>query len=321
MAEPLPLFVVINTRSGREAELREQTIAAALAQAGRRHELLPVKDPRQMPRTAAQAAAAARRDGGAVVAAGGDGTINAVAHAALDAGVPLGVLPQGTFNYFGRTHGIPEELGDALQALLAAEPTPVQVGRISSADAPPRLFIVNASLGLYPQLLEDREATKRELGRSRLVAAWAAVRTVFNAHRPLRLELSHAGRVQQVRTPTLFVGNNALQLEQTGIPGLAALEHGALVGLTLAPVGTLAMLGLMLRGAMGQLGRADSVFSFAFQRLAVRPAPPRGRARMKVATDGEVFHLRAPLLFEPWPAPLMLLKRPPVAPLPGLGAA
>jgi hypothetical protein len=42
----------------------------------------------------------------------------------------------------------------------------------------------------------------------------------------------------------------------------------------------------------------------------VRPAAPLGRRRIKVATDGEVFRLRAPLLFRVAPQPLMLIKPP-----------
>ena len=116
------------------------------------------------------------------------------------------------------------------------------------------------------------------------------------------------GASRTVRTPTLFVGNNPLQLQQIGIPGVAALEQGALVAITLKPVGTLAMLWLMLRGAFGQLGQADNVFSFGFKQLTVQPAAPMRKRRVKVATDGEVFWLNAPLVFDTWPDPLLLLK-------------
>lgn len=54
---------------------------------------------------------AARDARGAVVAAGGDGTLNAVAQAVWNANLPMGVLPQGTFNYFARAHGIPASAG------------------------------------------------------------------------------------------------------------------------------------------------------------------------------------------------------------------
>jgi diacylglycerol kinase family enzyme len=67
------------------------------------------------------------------------------------------------------------------------------------------------------------------------------------------------------------------------------------------------MLGLGLRGALGQLGDADHVLSFAFQRMRVRPRLPYGRRRIKVAMDGEIHWLRTPLTFAVAPKPLLLL--------------
>ena len=310
-AAGLPLFVVLNSRSGRDDAVSGRTlIQDVLKAAGRQHEVLLVEQPGSLSHAVQSAVQLALRHGGAVVAAGGDGTISTVTQAALTAGCPMGVIPQGTFNYFGRTHGISQDTEAATRSLLGARLQPVQIGRISSADQH-RAFIVNASLGLYPKLLEDREAYKQEYGRSRLVAAWAALMTLTTAHRPLRLQLQAGGESRSVRTQTLFIGNNALQLQQTGIPGVAALESGALVAIMLKPVGTRGLLGLMLRGAFGQLGDADSVVSFGFTRLAVQPAAPMQTRRIKVATDGEVFFMRAPLVFDVWPQPLMLLKPSP----------
>jgi diacylglycerol kinase family enzyme len=304
MGSDSPFFIVLNAGSGREdADSTRQTITDVLSAAGREHELLLIERGARVADVAARAVQRARERGGAVVAAGGDGTINAVAQAVLPAGLPFGVLPQGTFNYFGRTHGIPQDTIEATRLLLTGTPQPVQVGLVND-----RAFMVNASLGLYPQLLEDREAYKQRYGRSRWVAAWAAATSLLQAHRPLRLELAGLGQTRRVRTPTLFVGNNELQLNQIGIAEAPAVSQGSLVAITLRPVGTLAMAWLMLRGAFGQLGEADDVFSFAFETLSVQPAAPFGRRRLKIATDGEVFRTRAPLLFRVAPQPLMLLK-------------
>ena len=79
-----------------------------------------------------------------------------------------------------------------------------------------RVFLVNASLGLYPDLLEDREAYKARFGRSRWVAFVAACATLLRAQRQLRLHIEMGGTVRDVRTLTLFVGNNRLQLQQFG---------------------------------------------------------------------------------------------------------
>ncbi|WP_334189296.1 diacylglycerol/lipid kinase family protein [Noviherbaspirillum sp.] len=304
-----PLLIVMNAGSGRKdrTETRE-TITRVLTEAGREHRLILVENPKQIVEIARRTVQEAKACGGVVVVGGGDGTINAVANAVLGSGCAFGVLPLGTFNYFARTHNIPEDTEEATRLLLTARPHPVQVGLVNQ-----HLFLVNASLGLYPKLLEDREAYKRQYGRSRFVAMLSGVVTILRQHRQLRLTLERHGQVTQMRTPTVFVGNNRLQMEQTGIPLAEALEEGQLAAVVLKPVGTLAMLWLLVRGALGQLGDADHVISFGVRRLTVRPSRLYRIRRVKVATDGEIGWLDAPLEFRVGPEPLYLLKPDPPA--------
>jgi diacylglycerol kinase family enzyme len=308
-----PLFIVMNARSGDQAANDARgTIEQVLGEGSRRFELLLVRKGSEIASTARNAVEKAQRNGGIVVAAGGDGTINAVAAAVLGSGCTFGVVPLGTFNYFSRTHGIPLETRAAAQLLLGGEPQAVQVGLVND-----RVFLVNASLGLYPKLLEEREAYKRQYGRRRWVAAWAAMATLLRGHRPLRITLQSesGGAVEgmsEVQTPTLFVGNNQLQLTQIGIDEAPEVDRGALVALGLQPVNSLDMLWLIARGAFGQLGSASEVFSFSFRRLTVATGRQPGR-RVKIATDGEVAWLRSPLLFSVAPQPLMLIRPPPAA--------
>jgi diacylglycerol kinase family enzyme len=307
-AAPGRFHVILNAGSGHRAtDDTRAIIERGLAEAGRDYELVMVEDPEQLGEIARETVARAQGRQDAVVVAGGDGAINAVVQAVLGSGCPLGVLPQGTFNYFARTHGIPCETPAAVEALLAAQPTPVQVGRVND-----RIFLVNASLGLYPQLLEDRETYKRQYGRSRWVALLSGLVTVLRGHRQLRISLEHAGKMHDLRTPTLFVGNNELQLAQIGIPLIDALAHGELAAIMPRPVGTAALLGLMLRGALGQLGEADNVMSFGFRQLRVWPQRFYRNRRVKVAVDGEIVWLRTPLEFNVAREPLLLLK--PAAP-------
>jgi diacylglycerol kinase family enzyme len=243
----------------------------------------------------------AQQSNGIVVAAGGDGTLNAVAQATLGSGCEFGVIPQGTFNYFGRTHGITTDAIEATRALLTARVYPVQVGLVNG-----RVFLVNASLGLYRQSLEDREEQKQRFGRSRLIAAWAAVGTILRGYRPMLIKLQREDEELELRTLTLFVGNNRLQLEQIGLD-TDVVEDGKLAALVLRPVSTLALLGLLVRGAMGRLSKARGVDSFALTRLTVTPSNPRIR-RLKIATDGEVAWMNTPIEFRVAPEPLLLLK-------------
>jgi len=301
-----PLFIVFNLGSGHgDASAARAAIEQACSDAGRELHLMEVPDPRRLAQLARQAVHRAQQVGGVVVAAGGDGTINAVAQATLGSGCAFGVLPQGTFNYFSRTHGIPADTAQAMQVLLQHDTVPVQVGLVNQ-----KVFLVNASLGLYPKLLEDREAWKRQFGRSRLVAFGAGLMTLLSGHTNLRLEIEVHSQANEVRTPTLFVGNNALQLEQLGLPEAQAVDAGELAALRLRPVGRGAMLWLLLRGALGRLGEADQVVNFSFKRLTVRPVRAFAARRMKVATDGEISWLALPLVFCVSPERLLLIRPP-----------
>ena len=303
MGNAVPLFIVFNlgARHG-DAQSFKNTIRDTLERAGRRYEIFEVDDPRDLSGLTQHAVVRAKADKGALVGAGGDGTMNAVAQAAYDNNLPFGVLPHGTFNYFSRVNGIPLDIADSSAALLDAEIRPIQVGMVND-----RLFLVNASMGLYPQLLEDREAYKKQFGRNRLVAFISAMATLLRDHRPVAVELELDGAIRTMRTTTLFTGNNRLQLEQIGIAEAECVDRNQLAAIVVRPVGALAMFGLGVRGALGQLGDADHVLSFAFQRMRVRPRLPYGRRRVKVAMDGEVCWLRTPLSFAVAPRPLLLL--------------
>ena len=65
-------------------------------------------------------------------------------------------------------------------------------------------------------------------------------------------------------------------------------------------------------GAMGTLGEAHSVERFEFRHLVVRPGFTGRRRGVKVAFDGEVTRMRAPLDFRVLDQPLYLMKPGPV---------
>ncbi|PLC54845.1 diacylglycerol kinase [Pollutimonas nitritireducens] len=318
-----PLYFIVNSASGRQASsATEQAIDSAMRSAGRDYRIFVVENTNGLKAIVRQAVDAAKENSGVAVAVGGDGTINAVATAALASRCLFGAVPQGTFNYFGRTHGIPEDIESALSDLLHGQPVAVQVGLVND-----RIFLVNASVGLYPELLEDREVFKQRYGRSRLVAVWSALVTALGDHRYLDMTLDQDGKRIYLRTTTLFIGNNRLQLEQVGIEQAESLKHGQLAAIAVNPVGTMPLLWLAARGALGKLGNAEHVTGFSFHTLTV---VPRGlfrsksvarraerpvtvehsrRRRIKVAVDGEIIWLQSPLEFRVAPEPLMLVKR------------
>ena len=296
------LFIVINPGSGdTDAQERRAVLERVFGQAGRRFRFVDLDGPWNLAEAAEAACSLAELNGGIVVAVGGDGTINTVAQAVWRRGCILGVLPQGTFNLFGREHGIAQDLETAARALLEARPQPVQVGQINQ-----RVFLVNASLGLYPQLLQDRETFKRQFGRRRWVAMLAGMKTILVWRRQLVLDIELEGQHTVIKTPTVFVGNNRLQLERIGWEASLARQvgKGRLAGLVAKPIGSWTMLWLMVRGAFGRLGDHEQVHDFVFGSLTVGV---RGMRRIKVAADGEVGVMTPPLVFKVAERPLFLM--------------
>lgn len=307
-----PIHIVVPKRPGADLDvLRARLEAVAALQ---QHKVVwHVPDQRaDIVHMARNAAYAARGDGGLVVAAGGDGTINAVAAAALRVGVPMGVVPMGTFNYFSREHGLPLDpeaaVQDLLKALHAGDMRPVQVGFVNQ-----RMFVINASVGLYPKLLAEREKASRRFGRSRLVAVVSAVWSMFRpaSGRRWRVVLkTHDGaqdRQEEHLVTTLFVGNNPLQLDRMGLPQAQMVaDGGKLAVVLLQPQGRWAVARTVWNAATGQLGRDGAVISMACSELVVTPAswrPPQ----VKVAFDGERDWLVPPLHFRISARPLWLV--------------
>ncbi|MEO9149344.1 MAG: diacylglycerol kinase family protein [Burkholderiaceae bacterium] len=317
--QAVPWLVVANTKSGHNDPAQTRaTVEAALSADGRGCEYLAA-EPQQLARVAVEAAGRARAQNAALIGVGGDGTINTVAQAAHQAGCAMGFVPQGTFNYFGRMHRIPLDAQEAMALLLQSVPQPVQVGYAND-----QLFLVNASVGLYPEMFEDREAWKRRFGRHRLVAILSSIGTILSKHRRLKLRIELDDRMRDVSTPTLFIGNNRLQLERVGLPQPAeAVEHHRLAAVMARETSTRSLLWLLLRGAMGTLGDMETVESFSFQRMRVeqrRRLRQKGQKRqIKLAYDGEVRLVDQPIEFRVAEHPLYLIKptddmaAPPVA--------
>ncbi|WP_238476223.1 phosphatase PAP2 family protein [Agromyces mariniharenae] len=133
---------------------------------------------------------------------GGDGTVAAVAHEARAAGLPLLVVPGGTFNHFARTAGAASaEL--AVGALQRGEGVRADVAELSFGDRPPVTVLNTASVGVYPDFVAVREQLRDRWGK--WPAALIAATRVLRRSDPV--EVVVAGR--RARVWTLFVGVGA----------------------------------------------------------------------------------------------------------------
>lgn len=279
-----PVILLANAGSGRQ-EAEAERLAAPFRKLGIAPEVRLVA-------RGSQIGAEARRlrdRAGTVIAAGGDGTICAVAEALAGSRVALAAMPIGTFNFFARSIGIPDD-PDAAAAALAGG----RVQDIDAAEVNGRLFLNNASLGLYPALLERRESAYARWGRSRLVAYWSALGTMVGYDRPSRLRITVDGRAGHVQSPMVFVANNAFQLDQYGMEDGAELVRGGRLAVYIAPeLRRWQLLGFALKMAL-RTARPYRDFTLVSGReVLIETRAPR----RTIARDGEREKMTAPFRF------------------------
>ncbi len=237
----------------------------------------------------ADAVAQALADGfTTIVAAGGDGTVRGVAEALMGREAALGVLPLGTFNFFARGLGLGPDPAEAARALLAGRVHRISVGTVNG-----RLFLNNASLGLYPLILQTRERAYRRFGRSRLMAYWTVISTLAGARATRRMVIHADGQSHDLRSPLLFVARSAYQLRHYNLGGAEAISADRFVVFLLRDGSRWQMLKAVAKLALGRVEVGREIASFQTAAMEVTPAS----RRPLVAMDGERERIRAPLRF------------------------
>lgn len=154
-----------------------------------------------------------------VIAAGGDGTVNAAAQHLVGRGT-LAVLPVGTLNHFARDLGIdgPEA---ALDALAGGRATRIDVGRAGG-----RVFVNNAGMGVYPEVVRERERRQDRIGK--WLAAVGAAADAMRRAEPLVGAIEADGDARALLAWMVFVGNNIFGTEPGRIGTRSRLDQGAL---------------------------------------------------------------------------------------------
>ena len=143
-----------------------------------------------------------------VVAFGGDGTLNEVANGLAGTNVPVSVLPGGSTNVVCRTLGIPNDVVDATEHLIALaddfRPRKINLGRCNG-----RHFVFACGVGLDATVVKRVDANPRLKARTRQwYYTWAAISGFYRHYLrdPVRLELEVAG---ETRTGVTAIAQNS----------------------------------------------------------------------------------------------------------------
>jgi diacylglycerol kinase family enzyme len=203
-----------------------------------------------------------------VVAFGGDGTVNEAANGLLGSQTPLSCLPGGSANVFGKMVGIPGELVDATEHLLALaddwRPRRVDLGVVNASraddsssrgDGEPtesRCFTFASGLGIDASVVEHVDANPRRKARfGAYYFTWVALGTFARRYllRPPRMEALTGERVLpgittivQNGSPFTYFNDHPIEVADG-----TELDSGSLSGCVLRRASPLSMPSLGLR--------------------------------------------------------------------------
>src|SRR5438270_5990953 len=137
----------------------------------------------------------------AVIAGGGDGTIMRAVPIAMERGVPLGIVPLGTFNDLARTLGVPLDIDEACAAIGGGNVRTIDVGRVNG-----QYFVNEASIGLSTRIARKQTPdVKRRFGWFGIVATTLeTLRETF----PFHVSVEYEGRVESSLTVQVTVANS-----------------------------------------------------------------------------------------------------------------
>jgi YegS/Rv2252/BmrU family lipid kinase len=231
-----------------------------------------------------------------VVVCGGDGSVSSAALAAMESGLPLGIIPMGTANDLARTLDIPMDLSAAADVIARGETRAVDVGTVNG-----HAFFNVASIGLSSELAQSLDPMlKKRFGR--LGYALAAMKVLTRASR-FKAKITEKGRAIDVETYQIAVGNGRHYGGGNVVEESAEIDDGHL-DLYSLEMKNLWKLALMLRsfrsGTHGAWREVRTARCVEFDIETKRPMP--------INTDGEIVtatpahfkvHPRAISIFAP----------------------
>jgi diacylglycerol kinase family enzyme len=212
--------------------------------------------------------------------------------------MPMGVLPLGTLNHFAKDLGLPLDLGEAVKTIANRRTVKVDVGEVNG-----RTFLNNSSIGIYPDIVMEREALRRR-GFRKWTAFAVATAKILRHYRGLVLKITAGGPAETARTPFLLVGNNEYQIDGIHLGDRSRLNGGRLSAYHAPRVHARELPRLLALALAGRARENHILESFLARELRVETP---GRRSLRVALDGEIVRMTAPLHYRIRPLALRVI--------------
>ncbi len=224
--------------------------------------------------------------------AGGDGSQALVATVAARREAAYVCVPAGTRNHFALDLGLDrDDVVGALDAFTDAVERRIDLARVND-----RVFVNNASLGVYAKVVQS------EAYRDAKLETWTRMLPDLLGPdaEPIDLEFTAPDGSLCDDAPLVLVSNNPYRLTSLAGAGTRARLDTGLLGVVAARVRTPADVSKLVALEMvGQVGRYSALVSWPTLELEVRSGAP-----VEVGLDGEALVLEPPLRFTSMPGAL-----------------
>lgn len=247
------------------------------------------------PKMAAAAEKLLQENVAGLVAGGGDGTVSTIAEICVREQLPLGILPLGTRNHFGRDLQIPTSLRESITCIASGVTARVDVGSVNG-----RIFINNSSIGAYPHAVEGREALRERFGLRKHVAAVVSILRTFARYPVVEATIEFNGTNIRRETPFIFVGNNRYTIRPFSMQYRASMNEGRLCIYTSHNNGIPGLFRLLWLSLRNRLEQSGDFEMFCTSQAVIRPQKPS----VRVSRDGEIGRMDTPLHYEIKPGAL-----------------
>jgi diacylglycerol kinase family enzyme/membrane-associated phospholipid phosphatase len=279
------LVLVMNAKAGSTSGDLAAFLSAELPQA----RVLLADQGSDLPALLHEAAATASILG----VAGGDGSVRLAAGIAADKGLPLLVVPAGTFNHFATDLGVRTEQ-DAVAALQAGDSVLVDV-----ADAGGEAYLNTASTGIYVDLVRTRHSLENRLGK--WPAVLVALARVLRSSRPIELLVD--GR--RTKVWLLFAGNCVYEPAGAAPSYRPDLADGQLDIRLVDGHQPMARTRLILAVLLGTLSRSRVYRTWTADSLRIAAADG---GEVLLSADGEAIESQPSLTIRKRPARLLVYR-------------
>ncbi len=224
--------------------------------------------------------------------AGGDGSQALVATVAARHDIAHVCIPAGTRNHFALDLGLDrDDVVGALDAFAAGGERRIDLARVND-----RVFVNNASLGVYAKVVQS------EAYRDAKLETWTSMLPDLLGPdaEPIDLEFAAPDGSRCNDAPLVLVSNNPYQLTSLGGAGTRERIDTGLLGVVAARVHSAADVStLVALELVGQVGRFPGLMAWSTREFEVHSNSP-----VEVGLDGEALLLDPPLRFASMPGAL-----------------